>query len=183
MKRQRPLRWRRPAVALRVLLFVVDLRLASAAATASTPDYADLPLLDWSEWDEPPPVLLSGRTGPTAVGAPTVDFSPAASQQQQLRRLVHECSRQLTLPGLVCGDDFIDDDDYRVPFIESLPSCGFEVRCSIHVRHGPCLSQQKGRLTDSNTRRYYLSLFLPPEEPLLATVFSVSHLSPPHVCS
>lgn len=130
METPRPSRWRCPAVLLLVVLFLRHH--ASATGTANATEHiTDVPVLDWSEWDDPPPVLLFGRT---RHGAPTGfssgSCSTAACQQQRLRRLVHECSQQLKLPGLWCGDDadFVADDDYRVPFIASLPSCGFEVR-------------------------------------------------------
>lgn len=134
MERSRPSRWRCPKA---VVLFVLALWPASASGPTNTTEHADVPLLDWSKWDEPPPNPGRGRTEPT-VGTPTMRFVdssclPGACQQQQLRRLVHECSRQLKLPGLGCGDSFVTDDDYRVPLFESLPSCGFEVRCSSKV--------------------------------------------------
>lgn len=134
MERLRSPRWRWPAV-VRVLFVVGLLRAASATGNANTTGEATdvVPLLDWSEWDdESPRVLVRGRTEPS-IGGPTMGSAtgsclPGTCQQQQLRQLVHECSRQLKLPDLGCGHDFVTDDDYRVPYFESLPSCGFEVR-------------------------------------------------------
>lgn len=129
------LRWS-PAAAAAVLLLVfrVVLQPASAAVPANTTGLTeDVPLLDWSEWDRPSPALAWERTGPT-FDKPTMSFVngsclPGTCQQRQLRRLVHECALQLKVPGLGCGDGLVADDDYRVPLVESLPSCGFEVRC------------------------------------------------------
>lgn len=94
--------------------------------------------VDWDEWDDPSPVLPSAgkekeRGEPWVV---SLAASPERDEQQQqqeelqqLRRLVHECSQRLELPGIRCGDDnmAVLDDNFRVPFFYSQPSCGFEV--------------------------------------------------------
>lgn len=77
--------------------------------------------LDWSEWHDHSGTPLMERRQYTSATNATTMSTPCLSD------LVHGCSLDLELPGRQCGNDVTANDDFRVPFFYSRPSCGFEV--------------------------------------------------------
>lgn len=82
-------------------------------------------LLDREEWTRPPAVLPSKGTELSSDDVLTGGC---------LRRLVHECSRQLGLGGLRCEGRVGEQDDVRAPHVSTHPSCGSEVFLATKLR-------------------------------------------------
>lgn len=116
-------RWGRALVVTMVFVGAV-LVIVAELLTSVTPAAGSL---DWSEWqDHQSTPLMERRQYTNASTAPTMS-------KPCLRDLVRGCSLQLELPGRQCGHDVTANDDFRVPFFYSRPSCGFEVRIIVEI--------------------------------------------------
>lgn len=106
-----------PDRGLRLLL--VALVLAGSYLTLIWP----AAILNREEWAHPPAAPLSKGIEPSPGRVLT---------EGCLRLLVYECSRRLDPGGLRCGDRVDPHDD--VPYVNTHPSCGSEVRLAAKNR-------------------------------------------------